>query len=87
MLHAHPPSVRWFVVLAALVVVIFGLQAAASLLVPFLLSLFIAVLCFAPLRWLRERGFPNTAAVAVVALSVALLGGSVLWAVVFRSNA
>ncbi len=82
MLHSHPPSVRWFVVLAALVVVIFGLQAAASLLVPFLLSLFIAVLCFAPLRGLRARGFPNTAAVAVVGVSVALLGGSVLWVVV-----
>ena len=42
--------------LAALVVIVAGMRAGADLLVPVLLSLFIAVVCTAPVQWLHERG-------------------------------
>ncbi|WP_108445947.1 AI-2E family transporter [Halomonas denitrificans] len=42
--------------LAALVVIVAGMRAGASLLVPLLLSLFIAVVCTAPVQWLNRLG-------------------------------
>lgn len=42
--------------LAALVVIIAGMRAGGDLLVPLLLSVFIAVVCTAPVQWLHERG-------------------------------
>lgn len=42
--------------LAALVIIIAGMRAGAGLLVPIMLSLFIAVVCSAPVQWLHERG-------------------------------
>lgn len=42
--------------LAALVIIIAGMRAGAGLLVPIMLSLFIAVVCTAPVQWLHERG-------------------------------
>ncbi|GEK48974.1 AI-2E family transporter [Halomonas pacifica] len=42
--------------LAALVVIIAGMKAGADLLVPLLLSLFIAVVCTAPVQWLHRFG-------------------------------
>ncbi|MDX1465739.1 MAG: AI-2E family transporter [Halomonas sp.] len=42
--------------LAALVVIVAGMRAGSSLLVPLLLSLFIAVVCTAPVQWLNRLG-------------------------------
>ncbi|XKE46474.1 AI-2E family transporter [Halomonas organivorans] len=42
--------------LAALVVIVAGMRAGSSLLVPLLLSLFIAVVCTAPVHWLHRLG-------------------------------
>jgi predicted PurR-regulated permease PerM len=42
--------------LAALVVIVAGMRLGASLLVPLLLSLFIAVVCTAPVHWLHRLG-------------------------------
>ncbi|RTQ97404.1 AI-2E family transporter [Halomonas nitroreducens] len=42
--------------LAALVIIVAGMRAGSSLLVPLLLSLFIAVVCTAPVHWLHRLG-------------------------------
>ncbi len=42
--------------LAALVVIVAGMKAGASLLVPLLLAIFIAVVCTAPIQWLNRKG-------------------------------
>ena len=42
--------------LAALVVIVAGMRAGASLLVPMLLAAFIAVICTAPVLWLNRHG-------------------------------
>ena len=45
--------------LAAVVVVIAGIRAASPIVVPFLLSLFIAVISSPFMVWLKARGLPG----------------------------
>ena len=60
------PVVRFLFGVACFVVVVAGMRAAEPLLVPFLLSLFISVLCSPPLVWLKERGVPNGLAILII---------------------
>ncbi|MCZ6717524.1 MAG: AI-2E family transporter [Gammaproteobacteria bacterium] len=70
--------------LAAFIVVVAGMKAASPILVPFLLSLFLAVITAPPMFWLRNHGVPNwLALLAVVAIIVVV--GIGLGAVVSRS--
>jgi len=62
------------VVSAALVVVVAGLKAAAPLIVPFLLSIFLAIIFGSPLFWLRRRGVPAAASFGVVIAALVLAG-------------
>ena len=71
--------------LAAFVVVVAGMKSATVILVPFLLSLFIAIISTAPMFWLQRKGVPSGLAllivvigiVAVITLVAALIGQSV----------
>ncbi|GHE21454.1 AI-2E family transporter [Halomonas urumqiensis] len=58
--------------LAALVVIVFGMKAGSSLLVPLLLAIFIAVVCTAPIQWLNRLGLSLRLAVW---LTLVVLGG------------
>ena len=71
---------------AAVVVVIAGMQAATSLLVPFLLAAFIAIICLPPLNWLTRHKIPAGVAVLIITLAL-LLAGSLLGAFVGASVA
>lgn len=63
-------------VVAALIVVIAGFRAAASLLVPLLLALFVTVLSLPILNWLIRRGLPSRLAVlATILADVGVLTG------------
>jgi predicted PurR-regulated permease PerM len=72
------------VTMAALVVVIAGLRVAQPILAPCLLAAFLAIICFPPLTWLRERRLPDWlallivigAGVGIVLFLVAILGNS-----------
>ena len=46
---------RFLMTAAAFVVVVAGMRAAGSILVPFLLSMFIAVIFAPPLFWMQRR--------------------------------
>ena len=59
---------------ACLVVIIAGVQAAASLLVPLLLAMFIACICLPPLHWLLSKGISASWAVLLITLGLLLLG-------------
>lgn len=63
--------------LAAFVVVVAGMRAAESLLIPFLLSLFIAVICTPPLLWMKSKGLPGWLAMIIVIVNVAICGAVV----------
>lgn len=57
---------RFLFVTAAFVIVVAGIKAAESLLVPFLLSLFIAIIAAPPMFWLKDRGAPTGLALLLV---------------------
>jgi len=56
------------------VVVMAGMQAAAPVLIPLLLSLFITCVCLPPLRWLMDRHISASWAVCLVVVGVVLIG-------------
>jgi AI-2 transport protein TqsA len=63
-------AARFLLYTAAFTVVVAGMKAAASLLVPFLLSIFIALICVPPGAWLKGRGLPGWAAIALMVLGI-----------------
>jgi len=60
---------------ACLIVLIAGMRAASALLVPFMLSIFIAVIAAPLLFWLQERGLPKFFAMAIVFFGIILTLG------------
>jgi len=59
-------GVRFLVIVAALVVIIWGIYQAQSVLVPFLVSVFLAVIGTSPLLWLERKRVPSVIAVLLV---------------------
>jgi len=66
---------------AALVVIVAGLRAAQSLIIPFLVSAFLAILCVRPVNWLQRHRVPTVAAVLLVVVTT-VLGFAVAGAIV-----
>ena len=62
------------IVAASFVIVVAGMRAASSILVPFLLSMFIAIICAPPLFWLQRKGVPNALAVLSILIGIIVLG-------------
>jgi predicted PurR-regulated permease PerM len=58
---------------AAFVVIVAGLKAAATLVIPCLLAIFVAVLCAPALFWLESRKVPTAVALALVVSGVIVL--------------
>ena len=61
---------RTILLLAALVVVVAGLRAAAEILLPLLVAVFLSILAAPPVLWLESRKVPTALAVVVVILGV-----------------
>lgn len=55
---------------AAFVVVVGGMKAANVLVVPFLLAVFLAIICAPPLFWMQNRGVPSMIGILVLMVSV-----------------
>lgn len=75
------PIARFLVVLAAFIVVVAGMKAAESLLVPFFLSLFIAIISSPPLLWMRSKGMPTWLAllsIVFILVVVSILFGAII---------
>ncbi len=81
----RPRAASALITFAAFVVVIAGLRASEPIVVPFLLSVFLAIISTPPLFWLEKRGLPKwlamlvvIAAIIAVAIGItALLGNSI----------
>jgi AI-2 transport protein TqsA len=52
--------------LACIMIVIAGLHEASSIVVPFLLSVFIAVMCGVPFSWMRGKHIPAFLAISII---------------------
>ena len=70
-------AARFILFGAAFVIVVAGLKAAEPLLVPFLLSVFIALVCSPLLVWLKSRRVPSGLAILLIVLGVVCLGAIV----------
>jgi len=68
------PASRALLVAAAVIIIIAGLKQSASLIVPFLLSVFIAVISFPPMCRLQQLGVPKGLALSLVILMVVVIG-------------
>ncbi|MYM64965.1 AI-2E family transporter [Pseudomaricurvus sp. HS19] len=71
------PVTRFLLPAAAFVIVVAGMRTAEAMLVPFLLSLFIAVICSPPLVWLKSRGVPGMLSLLIVLLGIIAAGVTV----------
>lgn len=69
------PGGRFLIVLACIVVITAGLKAAAPILVPFALALFMAVVSMPLMFGLRRKGVPAPAAIVLTVLADALVFG------------
>ncbi|NQU09706.1 AI-2E family transporter [bacterium] len=58
---------------ACFVVIIAGLRAASDIVVPFLLAVFIAIICAPPLFWLQRQGLPRWVCLLLVLLVVVVV--------------
>ena len=65
---------RILITAAAFVVIVAGMRASSPILVPFLLSAFVAIICAPPLFWMQRRGVPNTVAVLSILIGIIALG-------------
>ncbi|MGH0036846.1 MAG: AI-2E family transporter [Myxococcota bacterium] len=70
---APPRQASPLLAAAAFVVVVAGLKAAAALVIPCLLAVFIAVICAPILLWLESRKVPTSIALFVVVTGVIVL--------------
>ena len=67
--NGFSPVSRGILTTAGLVVIVAGMKASAPLALPFLVSIFVAMVCFPALFWLKNKGLPT-------ALAGVLIGGS-----------
>jgi AI-2 transport protein TqsA len=65
---------RILMIIASFVIVVAGMKAAASVLVPFLLCIFIAVICTPPLYWLQKKGVPKVLAIFIIIMGIIAAG-------------
>ncbi|MBT3575843.1 MAG: AI-2E family transporter [Candidatus Marinimicrobia bacterium] len=65
---------RFLLTMAAFVVVVAGMRASQDILIPFLLSLFIAIITMPLLNWLRSKGIPTWAAILIIILTILVAG-------------
>ncbi len=59
-------TARLLVIVASFVVIVAGMKAAESIIVPFLLALFISIIASPPYFWLQEKGLPKALAMLIV---------------------
>jgi AI-2 transport protein TqsA len=67
-------AIKLLIVAAAIVIVIAGMRSAQSILVPFLLSIFIAIICGPMLLWLRKKGLSTGLSLLAVIMAVLSIG-------------
>ncbi len=68
-------SLRVLLALAAFIIVIAGFKAASSLIIAFLMSAFIAIICAPPVLWMQARGVPFVVALICIILTIVAIGG------------
>lgn len=63
--------------IAAVIVIVYGMQAAQVLLVPFLLAVFLALIAIRPMLWMQQHRIPSALAALFIVLAMMLIIGVV----------
>jgi len=69
-----PAWIRGLLAAAGIVIVVAGMRAAQTILVPFVVSIFLSVVVSSPLMWMQRKGVPTVLAVLAVVLGLLLVG-------------
>jgi AI-2 transport protein TqsA len=69
-----PAKTHLLLILASFIIVVAGMKAASSILVPFFLAVFIAVICAPPLFWLQRKGVPKIIALVLILVAILVVG-------------
>jgi len=64
--YRHSPLVKF----AAFVIVVAGMKAATVIVVPFLLAVFLSIICAPPLFWMQKKGIPSMIGILILMLGV-----------------
>ena len=67
-------AVKSFIILACLVIVLAGIKTASTIVVPFVMSIFIAVICNPAIKWLTKFRIPKWLAVIVLVIFIVMMG-------------
>lgn len=67
-------SVKILVIMASIVIILAGVKAATTIVVPFLLSIFIAMACSPIITWAKQHKLPRAIAVVLVILIIVVFG-------------
>ncbi len=67
--NGQSKTVQLMLILASFVIVVAGMKAAESIVVPFLLSVFISIIALPPLVWLQQKKIPKGIALGIIILS------------------
>ncbi|MHC4988300.1 MAG: AI-2E family transporter [Planctomycetota bacterium] len=65
---------RFLITAAAFVVIVAGMRAAIEIIIPFLLAVFLAIICTPALFWLKNRGISTVFAILIVSLVIMAAG-------------
>jgi AI-2 transport protein TqsA len=72
--HRRATPSQIMVTLAAFVVVVAGMRASTTILVPFLMAAFIAIVGAAPMFWLKRKGIPTWLSLVIVIFGIVMIG-------------
>jgi AI-2 transport protein TqsA len=70
----YSSAFKFLVITASFVIIVAGMKAAQTILVPFLLSVFIAVICGPLLFWLNRKKIPMGLALVIVIVVILCIG-------------
>ena len=70
MADSIPAKTNVVIILAAIVVVIYGMQSASAIIIPFLVATFLALITVRPMLWLQEHRVPTVLAALIIVLAI-----------------
>ena len=73
-MELRSPFAKALIVLACLVVLMAGIKAASTIMVPFFLSIFIAIACSPIIHWTSRFGVPKWLSITLVILLIVVFG-------------
>ena len=72
---AVTPNSTALISVAAVIVIIYGMQAASVLMVPFLLAVFLALIAVRPMLWMQSKRVPSVLAALLIVIAMMLIIG------------